>query len=32
MPVGVAPSTAIRWQLQRRETGDFAPKLQAGDM
>lgn len=25
---GVAPSTAIRWQAQRRETGDIAPKLQ----
>ena len=29
---GVAPSTAIRWQTQRRERGDFAPKLQGGDM
>jgi transposase len=29
---GVAPSTAIRWQAQRRETGDFAPKPQGGDM
>jgi len=29
---GVAPSTAIRWQTQRRETGDFAPKLPGGDM
>ena len=29
---GVAPSTAIRWQTQRRETGSFAPKLQGGDM
>ena len=29
---GVAPSTAIRWQAQRRDTGDFAPKLQGGDM
>ena len=29
---GVAPSTAIRWQTQRRETGDFTPKLQGGDM
>lgn len=28
---GVAPSTAIRWQAQRRETGDFAPKPQGGD-
>lgn len=23
---GVAPSTVIRWEAQRRETGDFAPK------
>ena len=29
---GVAPSTAIRWQARRRETGDFAPKPQGGDM
>ena len=29
---GVAPSTAIRWQAQRRETGSFAPKRQGGDM
>lgn len=29
---GVAPSTAIRWHAQRRETGDFAPKPQGGDM
>ena len=29
---GVAPSTAIRWLAQRRETGDFAPKPQGGDM
>jgi transposase len=29
---GVAPSTAIRWQAQRRETGDFASKPQGGDM
>lgn len=29
---GVAPSTAIRWRGQRRETGDFAPKPQGGDM
>ena len=29
---GVAPSTAIRWQAERRETGDFAPKPQGGDM
>ena len=29
---GVAPSTAIRWQAQRRETGNYAPKPQGGDM
>lgn len=29
---GVAPSTAIRWLAQRRETGSFAPKPQGGDM
>lgn len=29
---GVAPSTAIRWQAQRRETGNFAPRPQGGDM
>ena len=29
---GVAPSTAIRWQDQRRTTGSFAPKPQGGDM
>ena len=29
---GVAPSTAIRWQAQRRVTGAFAPKPQGGDM
>lgn len=29
---GVAPSTAIRWQAQRRDTGDFAPKPQGGGM
>lgn len=28
---GVAPSTAIRWQGQRRATGHFAPKAQGGD-
>lgn len=28
---GVAPSTAIRWQAQRRATGSFAPKPQGGD-
>jgi transposase len=29
---GVAASTAIRWQAQRRETGSFAPRPQGGDM
>jgi len=29
---GVAPSTAVRWQTQWRETGGFAPKPQGGDM
>ena len=29
---GVAPSTAIRWLAQLRETGGFAPKPQGGDM
>ena len=29
---GVAPSTAIRWQDQRRRTGNIAPKPQGGDM
>ena len=29
---GVAPSTAIRWHAQRRDTGDFASKPQGGDM
>ena len=29
---GVAPSTAIRWLAQRRETGSIAPKPQGGDM
>ena len=29
---GVAPSTAIRWQRQRLETGKFSPKAQGGDM
>ena len=28
---GVAPSTAIRWQAQRRGTGSVAPKHQDGD-
>jgi transposase len=28
---GVAPSTAIRWQAQRRASGSFAPKPQGGD-
>ncbi len=29
---GVAPSTAIRWDIERRRTGTFAPKPQGGDM
>src|SRR5690606_30036687 len=29
---GVAPSTAIRWHAQQRETGSVAPKPQGGDM
>ena len=29
---GVAPSTAIRWHAQRRETGSFAPRPQGGDL
>lgn len=29
---GVAPSTAIRWEAQRRQTGTYAPKPQGGDM
>jgi transposase len=29
---GVAPSTAIRWQAQQRETGRVASKPQGGDM
>lgn len=29
---GVASSTAIRWEAQRREIGDYAPKPQGGDM
>jgi len=29
---GVAPSTAIRWQAQRLQTGTFAAKPQGGDM
>lgn len=28
---GVAPSTAIRWDQERRRTGSFAPKSQGGD-
>jgi transposase len=28
---GVAPSKAIRWQAQWRETGNVAPKPQGGD-
>ncbi len=29
---GVTPSTAIPWQAQWRETGNYAPKPQGGDM
>ncbi len=29
---GIAPSTAIRWDIERRTTGSFAPKPQGGDM
>lgn len=29
---GIAPSTAIRWDNERRTTGCFAPKRQGGDM
>lgn len=29
---GVAPSTAIRWQAQRRTVGHFEPKPQGGDV
>lgn len=29
---GVAPSTAIRWLAQWRETGNCSPKPQGGDM
>jgi transposase len=29
---GIAPSTAIRWDNERRTTGSFAPKRQGGDM
>ena len=29
---GIAPSTAIRWDIERRSTGFFAPKPQGGDM
>ena len=29
---GIAPSTAIRWDNERRATGSFAPKRQGGDM
>lgn len=29
---GVAPSTAIRWHAQQRETGSVASKPQGGDM
>ena len=29
---GVSPSTAIRWETRRRETGGFASKPQGGDV
>ena len=29
---GVAPSTAVRWRAQQRETDDIAPKPLGGDM
>lgn len=29
---GIAPSTAIRWDNDRRKAGSFAPKRQGGDM
>jgi transposase len=29
---GVVPSTAVRWQAQRRATGNVVPKPQGGDM
>ncbi|WP_237751651.1 IS630 family transposase [Sphingobium sp. DC-2] len=29
---GVAPSTAVRWRAQQRETGDITPKPRGGDM
>lgn len=29
---GVAPSTAIRWHSQRRDTGNLVAKRQGGDM
>lgn len=29
---GVSPSTAIRWETRRRETGSFASKPQGGDV
>jgi transposase len=29
---GVAPSTVIRWDKERRLTGSFSPKPQGGDM
>lgn len=29
---GIAPSTAIRWDIERRTAGSFAPKPQGGDM
>jgi transposase len=29
---GVAPAMAMRWQAQRRKTGNYAPKPEGGDM
>jgi hypothetical protein len=29
---GIALSTAIQWDIERRTTGSFAPKPQGGDM
>jgi transposase len=29
---GIAPSTAIRWDIRRRTTGSFTPKPQDGDL
>lgn len=29
---GIAPSTVSRWRVRQRESGDFAPMPQGGDM